>query len=305
MIWEKKGKIYEPDGSLWWAKDYAAIPTPVLRGNDTIRIYIACRDEEGRSRIGYVDVDANDPLKIRSISEEPILDIGMAGNFDDNGVLPMCHVDMGEKKLLFYVGFLLGVKIRYYIFSGLAISEDNGSTFRRVKRVPILDRDDQDLFFRTAPFVIHENNSWKMWYIGGGSWANVGDKALPVYRMKYLETDDYQSWKGPGKLCLDFKDNDEHGLGRPYVFKENDIYKMFYSIRRRSKGYRIGYAESNDGLSWERKDEEAGIDVSKEGWDSEMMCFASIIKVRDNTMMFYNGNNFGETGFGYAVLKDN
>jgi predicted GH43/DUF377 family glycosyl hydrolase len=305
MIWEKKGRIFEPDGSLWWAKRYAAIPTPVLLDDNTIRIIISSRDDEGVSRIGYLDVDAGDPAEIKAVSQEPILDIGTAGNFDDNGVLPSCYIDLGEKKLLFYMGFLLGVKVRYYIFSGLAVSEDNGKTFARASRVPILDRNEQDLFFRTAPFVVNEDNKWRMWYIGGGEWTDVGGKAVPVYRMKYLESKDYGYWKDAGKTCLDFVNEDEHGFGRPYVFKENGAYKMFYSIRLRSRGYRTGYAESADGLTWERRDEEAGIDVSGDGWDSEMICFASIIKVRNNTVMFYNGNNYGETGLGYAVLKDN
>ena len=79
---------------------------------------------------------------------------------------------------------------------------------------------------------------------------------------------------------------------------------MLYSSRTVSKGYRLGYAESDDGLVWERKDEEVGIDVSENGWDSKMICYASEVKYKDRLYMFYNGNNCGETGFGYAVLEE-
>ncbi|MFQ5751293.1 MAG: hypothetical protein ACE5HI_04785, partial [bacterium] len=65
---------------------------------------------------------------------------------------------------------------------------------------------------------------------------------------------------------------------------------------------RIGYAESENGLDWIRKDEEVGIEVSDEGWDSEMICYPAVISVNGTTYMFYNGNNNGETGFGYAQL---
>ena len=104
-------------------------------------------------------------------------------------------------------------------------------------------------------------------------------------------------------MCLDFRDDDEYALGRPWVVKDSNIYRMFYSIRTRSKGgYRLGYAESGDGLSWERKDDAVGIDVSDTGWDSEMIAYASIYRHENDTYLFYNGNNCGATGFGLAQL---
>ena len=51
---------------------------------------------------------------------------------------------------------------------------------------------------------------------------------------------------------------------------------MWYSYR--GDAYRIGYAESVDGLEWERKDEEAGIDVSADGWDSEMIEYPCVFE---------------------------
>jgi hypothetical protein len=78
---------------------------------------------------------------------------------------------------------------------------------------------------------------------------------------------------------------------------------MFYSSRTRSKGYRIGYAESVDGENWTRRDEEIGIDVSEDGWDSQMLAYACVVRHKEKVYMFYNGNNYGETGFGYAELE--
>jgi hypothetical protein len=79
---------------------------------------------------------------------------------------------------------------------------------------------------------------------------------------------------------------------------------MFYSVRYIDKLYRIGYAESIDGINWIRKDNEIDIDVSQEGWDSEMICYPSVISVKEKTYLFYNGNNNGETGFGYAEILE-
>ena len=75
---------------------------------------------------------------------------------------------------------------------------------------------------------------------------------------------------------------------------------MWYSCR--GSAYRIGYAESNDGLEWERKDEEAGIDVSQDGWDSEMIEYPCVFQHGGSWYMLYNGNGYGASGIGLAVL---
>ncbi len=296
------GVIYKPDGSLWWSKTHAAIPTLDLMKDDILRIYFGTRDKKNVSRIGYIDVEAKNPKNILNVSKKPILNIGRDGTFDDNGVLPSSIVNYNKKKFLYYIGFQLGVKVKYFLFSGLAINYNNSKIYKKYSNVPILERSDEGLFFRTAPFVLIENNIWKMWYVEGNKWINIKGKQKPVYRIKYNESIDGIHWKSNGVLCLDFKSKTEYGFGRPYVIKDRDKYKMFYSIRYKHVGYRLGYAESKDGINWVRKDEDVGIDVSENGWDSEMICFSSIYKINGEIYMFYNGNNFGETGIGYAKL---
>jgi len=62
---------------------------------------------------------------------------------------------------------------------------------------------------------------------------------------------------------------------------------MWYSYRGRNniKTYRIGYAESFDGLQWIRKDDDVGIDVSKTGWDSEMICYPFVFDYKEERYM--------------------
>ena len=78
---------------------------------------------------------------------------------------------------------------------------------------------------------------------------------------------------------------------------------MFYPKRIKYLGYRIGYAESNDGIEWTRKDESVNLDVSESGWDSQMVAYPAVFEIAGKTIMLYNGNNFGATGFGYAELE--
>ena len=83
---------------------------------------------------------------------------------------------------------------------------------------------------------------------------------------------------------------------------------MYFSYRHvvdyrltASSGYKIGLATSVDGKVWDKKYDETGIDLSAEGWDSQMMAYPHVLKHDGVFYMLYNGNGFGRDGFGYAV----
>jgi len=304
MKWIKKGLIYCPDGKCSWVKHSALQPTPYFISDDVIRSYVGFRDDNGVSRIGCVDVDANNPSVVLKVSEKPVLDVGVPGTFDENGVVPCAVIEREGKLYLYYAGYQLGQKVRFYVFGGLAISEDGGNSFVRYSRVPVIDRTDEALFFRAVHSIIFEDGVWKIWYGAGSGWIKGKAKTLPVYDVRYLESKDGVNFGKEGKICIGIKRGDEYRVGRPYVTKDVGVYRMFYSIGTKSKRYRLAYAESRHGINWIRKDEEIGIDISESGWDSQMIAYPSVVRYRDRVYMFYNGNNYGETGFGYAVLEE-
>lgn len=304
MRWTKMGRVYVPDGSIAWAKQYAFPPTPHRMADGLLRIYVAFCDASTVGRLGYVDVDPRDPSRVLGVSPEPLLDIGAPGAFDENGLLPTSVVPYQDKLYLYYVGYQLGHKLRYFQFQGLAVSEDGGESFLRARRVPVIDRSDAEMVNRTSAFVMHDAGVFKMWYVGGSDWVVARGKHLPVYNMRYLTPQDGVTWGPEGRVVLDFATLDEHAFGRPWVLKEDGLYRMFYSVRSHSKGYRVGYAESPDGVDWIRLDDRVGIDVSESGWDSEMIAYTSVVTVEGRTYLFYNGNNCGQSGFGYAVLDE-
>jgi hypothetical protein len=303
MKWNKKGRIYVPDGSKPWARKYAFPPTPYLLNDEVIRMYVAFCDENTVGRIGFVDILADSPSEVIGVSDVPVLDIGTPGAFDENGILPTSIVEVGNELYLYYVGYQLGQKVRYYQFEGLAISKDGGQTFHRRLKVPVTDRSDAEMLNRTSAFVRQKGDTFQMWYVGGSDWTTVNGKPLPMYTIKYLTSEDGIHWGDEGQVCIDYQNDDEHAFGKPFVIEDAGLHKMFYSIRTRSKGYRLGYAESIDGLTWTRKDSEVGIDVSASGWDSQMIAYSAIVRHKEKVYMFYNGNNLGESGFGYAELE--
>jgi hypothetical protein len=302
MKWRKRGLIYAPSGDLWWAKSYATLPTADVIDEKTIRVYFASLDEHRYGRIGYVDLDADNPEKIRHESREPILDIGEPGTFDDCGVNPSCVLNVGGRKHLYYIGWQRCERVPYMIFAGLATSED-GTKFEKSSRVPVLDRTADEPFLRSATTIIYEQDIFRCWYVSATGWIVLNSSRYPTYVIRYAESSDGICWKTNGHICIDFENEDEFGFGRPWVVKEQSIYRMWYSIRSKAYPYRIGYAESGDGINWTRKDGVVGIEASAAGWDSEMICYPCVVDCRGKRYMFYNGNRHGSTGFGYAILE--
>lgn len=305
MRWKKLGVVWKPNGQVAWAKTHAAVPTPFRLNDEVIRVFVTCLDEQGRGRPGYVDLAAADPTRILQVSADPLLDIGVPGTFDDNGLMVISLVEPEPGTLyLYYVGFELCTHIRYRLFSGLAMSRDGGKTFQRYSRTPILDRTNEELYFRGGPFVMLDENVFKLWYVTGSEWTEIGGKLMPVYDLRYQESKNGIDWQPTGQLSLAITGVDEHGFGRPWVIKRgpND-YQIFYSVRRRSlAAYRLGYAESRDGIHWVRKDHQMGLDVSPGEFDSDAIMYSAVMVVGEQTYCFYNGNNFGEQGFGVAML---
>lgn len=297
--------VYRPDGSNSWAVSHAMIPTPIVIDADTIRVFVTFCDEHFIGRPGYVDVDAREPTRVLRVSPKPLLDLGAAGAFDDNGAVTCSVVRLGDGRLLmYYVGFELGVKVRYKLFTGAAVSDDGGESFRRVSQTPVLDRSDTEMTFRCGPYARLDGDRFRLWYIAGSEWEELDGKPMPVYVLKYLESEDGVEWGKEGRLVLDLTGDDEHGFGRPWVTNLPDgRYQLFYSIRRRSlRAYRLGYAESDDGLNWTRMDDAMGLDVTPGEFDSDAIMYAAVVTVHGRTYCFYNGNHFGRDGFAVAEL---
>ncbi len=303
MRWTKKGLIYGPSGENSWARHSALQPTPLVKPTEgVIRVFAGFRDDYGVSRVGFADLNAANPSEVLNVSNQPALDVGIPGAFDENGVVPCAVVEREGKLYLFYAGYQLGQKIKFYVFSGLAISEDGGQTFTRFSRVPVCDRTDEELYFRVIHTMMLDDGRWRAWYGAGDSFDVENGRQYPRYNIRHSFSDDGIHFTGKSQLCVDMRDG-EYRVGRPYVIKHGGLYKMFFGGGTKEEGYRLAYAESSNGITWIRRDEELGMQVSDSGWDSQMQAYPALVTYGDQTFMFYNGNDYGRDGFGYAVLE--
>ena len=297
IVFRKYGLIIKPKKERHWFKTHAMIPTPEYLGSGIYRVYFSGRNINNQSHIGWAEVDLNEPYNVIKYGKNPVLSPGELGCFDDNGVTPSCIINLeGNKKALYYIGWNPGSTVRMHLFGGLAISECEDN-FERWSRAPIIERCKTDPFLNAAPWVVQTNDEFRMYYVSGVEWKN---KDLPRYNIKLAKSKDGKHWVRNGHICIDFKDDNENALARPYVVYEENIWKMWFSYK--GDAYQLGYAESYDGLKWERRDNFSGISVGESGdFDSDMMAYAAVVNYKGRHFMFYNGNNYGYDGIGLGV----
>lgn len=312
MKWIKKGLIYKPNGEFDWNQTHASVPTVYKIDEKRLRIYYATRDTQNRTNISFIEVEADHPENILYIHNKPIISPGKMGMFDDMGAMPSHVIDVGDEVWMYYLGWNVRNTIAYHNSIGLAISKDGGKSFEKFSEGPLFDRTYIEPYYSAVPFVLREDNLWKMWYLSNTKWVQHEGQSEPFYHIKYAESKNGIDWERKGVVAIDYKDENECGIVRACVIKENKTYRMWYAHRNlknyredKKNSYRIGYAESQDGKDWTRMDKDVGIDVSEKGWDSEMIEYPFVYDHNGQFYMFYNGNTFGKTGFGYAILKGN
>ena len=295
--------VFAPDGNFSWMRTHAANPVAEWIEDDIFRLYFSCRDGQNRSNIGSVEIDLKNPTQILRKAEEPVLGPGDLAMFDDCGVSIGCIVPVAAKRYLYYMGWNLAVTVPWKNALGLAISDGPGEPFRRYSRFPIVELNEVDPYSISYPWVMHDGGKFRMWYGSNITWGP--EQRDMRHLLKYAESEDGIQWVRGGVVAIDFKCPEEYAICKPSVLKDPDVYRMWFCARGDvgRDTYRIGYAESKDGITWERMDEKETIDVSESGWDSEMIEYPYVFDHDGGRYMLFAGNGFGLSGFGLAVQR--
>lgn len=300
MSWKKQGVFFEVTKNSDWMHSHAAVPFVLFREGRPNRLFFTTRSQENKSHVAYLDFD--NKFNISSVADTPVLSPRNLGSFEEDGVTASYLVEFKGRLLMYYVGWNRGTSVPFKNAIGVAESYDGGETFTPMFRGPIVDRSPVDPFFVAGTCVKPLNGDMlQMWYISCVDWKSVNGKPRHYYHLKHATSKDGFNWDMSGKVVIDFKDEHEYAISQPWVIYEHNMYKMWFSHRAQPTidKYRIGYAESADGLTWNR-DLDPKIDVSEDGWDSGMICYPYVFDMCGGRYMFYNGNEYGKSGIGLA-----
>ena len=297
--WRRLGRLELETGGASWAASHAALPVTEPEGPDTWRVYLSLRDPEGRARIGRTRLRLTPRPILEPLDANPVLDLGALGTFDDSGVTSSCLVTEGSRRLMFYTGWSRGVTVPFYLAAGLAVSDDGGP-FRRLSDAPFLERTAADPLLTASPFVLHDGNRWRMWYVSATAWEAAATGPRHAYHVRYAESADGLAWDRRGEVALDYATPAERAFSRPHVVRDQDGWRMWFAVR--GDRYVIRCAVSDDGRRWRRTDA-AGLDPGAESWESGMVAYPWIFDGQGTRYMLYNGNDYGRTGVGLAVQE--
>ena len=312
--WKKLGKVFTPQeaDNRPWLKEFAQAPATLVF-DKFVRVYFSCRppaDANGQyvSYSAYVDLDRANLFRVLNVSEKPILNLGGLGEFDEFGTYPVSVIRNGQEIRAYYAGWTRCESVPFNVAIGAATSSDEGKTFTKLGNGPILSYSPDEPFVLSGPKIRKFNNTWYLWYIAGRKWKIVDGRAEPVYKIRMATSDDGISWEKVNKDLIESRIEEDEAQASPDVFYANGKYHMFFCYRFSShyrgkeNGYRIGYASSANLIDWVRDDTRTGIDVSKHGWDSEMISYPHVFELDGKIYLAYLGNEVGRHGFGLAVL---
>ena len=317
FYWKKLGKVFSPQDVIGrpWLKEFAQAPATLVM-EDVVRVYFSCRppaDHMGQyvSYSAYVDLNRADIFKVMHVADQPILGLGGLGEFDEFGIYPVSVIRDDDLVRAYYAGWTRCESVPFNVAIGSAVSRDGGKTFKKLGNGPVLSYSPDEPFVISGPKIRRFNERWYLFYIAGRKWKLVDGRAEPVYKIRMAISEDGIHWNKLNKDLLESRIEEDEAQASPDVCYANGTYHMFFcyrfsgNYRGRENGYRIGYASSSNLIDWVRDDSKAGIDVSEQGWDAEMISYPHVFELDGNTYMAYLGDQVGRYGFGLALLEGN
>jgi len=318
LNWINKRKLFDPatyelaNG----CKEFAQSPQTIVFDN-FVRIYFSTRKKDNStgkylSFIAFIDVDKNFSNILRS-SQQEVIGLGELGTFDEHGIFPINLIRDGNQILAYTCGWNRRVSVSVETAIGLAISEDNGVTFKKYGNGPIVASSLKEPVLVGDAFVKKYDGTYHMWYIFGTKWmeATHSEPEARVYKIAHAVSEDGIEWnKQDGIQIISDKLNPDECQALPTVIKIGSRYHMYFCFREATdfrknpkRSYKLGYAYSDDLKIWMRDDQNGTIETIAGEWDSDMMCYPHIFECDSKVYLLYNGNEFGKYGFGIAELE--
>lgn len=317
MKWDKLGHLFDPtQHKLSQGCDCYAKSPQALVFDDYVRIYFSAQKKTPNGKYvsipQFVDFDKG-LSRMLGLSCEPVIALGNLGEFDEHGIFPFNVLKHEGKVLAFTSGWSRRTSVSIEMSIGLAVSDNGGRSFvKHGSGGPVMAASHNEPFLVGDPFVRHLNGLFHMWYIFGTKWERPTPtaEAERFYHIAHATSSDGIDWKRDGVAIIPKKSVNEC-QALPTVFFRAGVYHMYFCYRdafdfrqNRNNAYRLGYAWSHDLVNWTRDDDAGGLDVSAQGWDSDMMCYPNAFECDGEIYMLYNGNEFGKHGFGIARLSN-
>ncbi len=295
-----------------WSYEFTQAPYAISIGQ-MYRVFFSTRskkDENGNytSYLGYIDYDFK-KRKILKSAPKPIIELGATGTFDEHGTYPFSILLEGDRYLGYYAGWSRKVSVPYDVKIGLVTSTDC-EEFSKVGEGPLIGASLYEPMTISGPRIFKFKEKFHLFYLAGEKWEKDKEgRPESIFKIRHAESDDGISWKRQNSMIIAPILEENECQASPTVFQHDGIYHMFFSykygsnFRDTDRGYRLGYAISDDLQSWKRRDDHLKISESLEDWDNFDISYPSAFQIDGSWYLLYQGNQIGKAGFGYAKIN--
>jgi hypothetical protein len=267
-------------------------------------VFFTVRDESNRSHLASIDfvIDGAGATVIGDV-RGPLLVPGPRGAFDADGISVTSLVTIEGALYAYYLGWSVGRSVPFTNFIGMAVADPEGTKFERRFNAPVVGRSEADPFTVGYPWVLKHGDNWRMWYGSHLAWG-LQDLQM-VHVVKTARSRDGVHWQSDSGVAVPLagqSDPAEFAVSRPCVLRDGTRSLMWYA--RRNPGYCLGFAFSLDGETWIRADDAITFVGEPGDWELTEQTYPCVFEHRGRCYMLYNGDGYGRTGFGLAVLDD-
>jgi len=270
-------------------------PTP-LECNGVIRVFGGARDQNGTSRLVWLDLDPNSLCTVGGAAV-PCLDVGAEGHFDQDGVILGDLIRLDHQLVMAYVGFNYFPSVKFAAAPGLAVSEDNGQSFRRITAQGWrVEASGTPALIEAVHSIEKTITGFRVLYSMGEDWELVDGKAFPKYSSFAAAGSSLWNLKTTNKSKLP-QHPDVYRLGRPRFVPNEIAHGVVIATGGRASGdYRpyLFLASNNEGF--EPHPEGFPIVPGDYSWCSKHVSYPSFVVIDDFAFMFLNGDEMGIGG---------
>ena len=315
--WQARGQIF--DVADWTEHpcmgNFAQSPQAIVL-DDRVRIFFTTRfpSEDGaawKSQPMFVDFSLAMDQRLSEPTQVQLPDAKL-GCFDEDGIFPFSPVLFDGVIYAFTTGWSRRLSVSVETGIGIATSADLGKSFTRLGDGPVLSANLDEPFLVCDGFVRRVGTAWMMWYCFGTGWTYdpMSKEWERTYKITQTQSENILEWSpAGGRQVVDSVGGEMEAQALPSVLQlpsgelwMSFCYRETFNFRTvPSAGYKIGFASSFDGQSWERWD--GSVSVPRAGFDSKMQCYPHIFLVEGTAHLLYNGDEFGKHGFGLASWR--
>lgn len=301
-----------------WPSDFSHMSGPSgVSISGELRVYFSARAARKSGTMSVpMSIDLATDYRVSSLNRIVVTGEPHAGAFDEHGIFPLSPVRVGDEIWAYPTGWSRRQSVDVETQVGLAISSNDGKTFKRVGLGSVLGPTLHEPFLVGDACVLQLSpTEWHAWYIYGIEWREeaFSQRAERIYKIGHAASSNGVHWiresqKG-GSRCVPDTIGPDECQAMPSVIRRGATFHMFFCYRDAfgfrndpQRSYRIGHAYSDDLVTWQRSDmpRETWLNGA---WNEQMQCYPSAFEHADRVLIAHNGNEFGKSGFGLSAIS--